>query len=150
MRILKPIWIGLGFIFTGIGAVGIVLPVLPTTPFLLLAAFCFAKGSKRMDAWFRSTKIYKNHLESFVTHRAMTLKTKLTILFSASAMLLFAFGLLTYRGMLNGNPTPTIVGRIIIAIMFPIKYIYFFTMIKTISQEEAEKIRLEDEEKRKA
>jgi len=140
MRIIKIVFIALGFIFTGIGIVGIILPVLPTTPFLLLAAICFAKGSDRMDKWFRSTKIYKNHLESFEKNRAMTLKTKLTILFSASAMLIFAFLMMQFKAMNNGNTTANIIGRILILCMFPIKYIYFFTRIKTISNEEALKI----------
>lgn len=146
MRILKPIWIALGFIFTGLGCIGIPLPILPTTPFLLLAAFCFAKGSRHMDAWFKSTRLYKNHLESFATHRAMTLKTKLTILFTASAMLIIAFAMMTMKAMRTGNTVPNIIGRVFILCMIPIKYIYFFTMIRTISSEEAEKIRAEDEE----
>lgn len=146
MRILKPIWIALGFIFTGLGCVGIPLPILPTTPFLLLAAFCFAKGSRHMDAWFKSTRLYKNHLESFATHRAMTLKTKLTILFTASAMLIIAFAMMTMKAMRTGNTVQNIIGRVFILCMIPIKYIYFFTMIRTISSEEAEKIRAEDEE----
>lgn len=149
MKIMKPVWIVLGFIFAGIGAVGVPLPVLPTTPFLLLAAFCFAKGSKRVDKWFRGTKLYKNHLESFVTHRAMTLKTKLTILFTASAMLILAFVMMTIKAVRTGNTVANVIGRIFIVAMIPIKYIYFFTMIKTISPEEAEKIKIEDEERKK-
>ena len=42
---LRILWLILGFAAIGIGAVGVVLPVLPTTPFLLLASFCLAKGS---------------------------------------------------------------------------------------------------------
>lgn len=148
MKIMKPIWIALGFIFAGIGAVGIPLPVLPTTPFLLLAAFCFAKGSKRIDRWFRGTKLYKNHLESFVLHRAMTLKTKLAILFSASAMLAAAFAMMTVKAARTGNSAPNVIGRIFIVCMIPIKYTYFFTRIRTISPEESKKIL--DKEKNKA
>ena len=77
MRIL---FIILGFIFVGIGVIGIAVPILPTTPFLLLASFFFAKGSKKFHDWFMSTKLYKKHLESFVKSRAMTLKSKLSIL----------------------------------------------------------------------
>ena len=48
----KIFWIGLGLLCVGIGAVGVVLPVLPTTPFLLVASFAFTKGSDRFRMWF--------------------------------------------------------------------------------------------------
>ncbi len=88
---MRYIYVVLGFISLGLGMVGIALPVLPTVPFLLLASFFFAKGSERFDRWFKASKIYKNHLESFDRDRSMTLKTKLTILIPVSLMLLFAF-----------------------------------------------------------
>ena len=60
----------------GLGIVGIFLPALPTVPFLLLASFCFSKGSKRFHDWFIQTKLYKNHLENFEKNKSMTLKNK--------------------------------------------------------------------------
>lgn len=87
---LRILWLILGFAAIGLGAVGVVLPVLPTTPFLLLASFCLAKGSEKFHTWFTGTKLYKNHLDDFVQNRSMTLKTKLGILLPASAMLLLA------------------------------------------------------------
>ena len=64
-RIKNVIYTALAFLFLGIGAVGVVVPVLPTTPLLLAAAFFFAKGSVRFHDWFLSTGLYKKHLESF-------------------------------------------------------------------------------------
>ncbi|MEI0558002.1 YbaN family protein [Brachyspira intermedia] len=122
MRIL---FICLGFIFVGIGAVGIVVPILPTTPFLLLASFFFAKGSKRFHDWFMSTKLYKKYLESFVKSRAMTLKAKLTILLPVSAMLIVTF---IFVNNLHA--------RIALVILFIAKYVYFFTQIRTIKEGE--------------
>lgn len=135
---MKIVFIILGFIFIGLGCLGIPLPVLPTTPFLMLAAICFAKGSKRLDAWFKSTKLYQKHLESFVEKREMTLKAKLTILLTASAMLLFSFGMMQYKAIVNGNSVGNIIGRITVLCMIPIKYVFFFTRIKTVPQERNE------------
>ena len=67
----------LGLFFFGLGALGAVLPVLPTTPFLLLASFFFLRSSKRLNDWFLQTKLYKRYLANFVENREMTLRTKL-------------------------------------------------------------------------
>ncbi|MGE9883126.1 YbaN family protein [Blautia obeum] len=120
---IKIIWMAAGVVFLVIGAVGVALPVLPTTPFLLLASFCLAKGSRRLHEWFVGTQLYQNHLDSFVRNRAMTLKTKLGILFPASAMLLLAFA-----AMQN------VYGRGFILFLILFKYIYFFTCIRTIRE----------------
>mgnify|MGYP000585710000 CR=1 FL=1 len=70
---LRIFWILLGFICLGLGAVGVVLPILPTVPFFMATVFCFAKSSKRLHDWFIGTKLYKKHLDSFVKQRAMTM-----------------------------------------------------------------------------
>ena len=88
---MKYLYIALGLLSMAVGAVGVVLPLLPTVPFLLLASFFFAKGSDRFHNWFKSTKLYKNHLESFEKNRSMTLKTKLCIVLPVSFMLCMAF-----------------------------------------------------------
>jgi uncharacterized membrane protein YbaN (DUF454 family) len=90
-KLIKPLFIALGFLAFGVGTVGIVLPVLPTTPLYLLAAFCFARGSERFHKWFIGTKLYKKYLDNFVRNRAMTLKAKLSLCIPVSAMLAAAF-----------------------------------------------------------
>ena len=74
MNIKKAFFIVLGCLSLGLGAVGAVLPILPTVPFLMLAAFCFAKSSEKLHNWFVATKLYKKNLESFVQGKGMTMK----------------------------------------------------------------------------
>ena len=73
---MKIIYILLGCLSLAIGGIGVVLPLLPSFPFLLFAAFCFAKSSKRLHTWFLGTSLYKNNLESYVKGQGMTRKTK--------------------------------------------------------------------------
>lgn len=127
-NLLKSFWLFLAFFCFGIGTAGVVLPVLPTTPFLLLASFCFAKGSKKFHIWFQSTKLYKKHLDGFVKERSMSLKAKLCVLFPASTMLVCAM-------IVMENP----VGRMFLVFLVLFKYTYFFTRIGTVSYEEKRK-----------
>ena len=119
---IKILWLAAAFISMALGAIGVILPVLPTTPFLLLA-----KGSERFHKWFTKTKLYKKHLDSFVKNRAMTLKTKLCILIPASCMLVLAM-----IAMSN------IYGRVFIVFLIIFKYVYFFTTIPYSAKIETE------------
>lgn len=76
MKIGKIILIAAGCICLALGTVGIVLPILPTVPFYMATAFCFAKSSERLHRWFVSSGVYKKHLQSFVEKRGMLLKTQ--------------------------------------------------------------------------
>ena len=120
----------MGFIFMGIGTVGTVVPILPTVPFLIAAAFCFAKGSKRFHEWFSNTKIYQDHLQSFVEHRSMTRKQKFRALGLMTVMLVIAMGFL-----------PAWKGRVGLLAVIIFNYIFFAVGIRTITEEEADKIK---------
>lgn len=124
-RIKKYIYITVGMIAFILGAIGVIIPILPTTPFLLVASFCFAKGSEKFHNWFTNTKIYKKHLENFVKERAMTLKQKIGLLALANTML--AIPLIT---------VDILPMRITIIVLIIIKLYYFIFRIKTISPEE--------------
>lgn len=117
----KIIFITLGFLMLGLGFLGVILPILPTTPFLLVASYFFASGSEKFHQWFVGLPIYKKHLEAFAKDRAMTLKTKWSILLPVSGMLIFAMMIV-----------PFFWARVLIMIVFVSKYVYFFTQIKTI------------------
>ncbi|PKM67365.1 MAG: DUF454 domain-containing protein [Firmicutes bacterium HGW-Firmicutes-19] len=85
---MKIILISLGWIFATIGIVGAFVPVLPTTPFLLLAAFFFARGSQKFHDRLTQSSLYKKHVESTISEGKMPVKTKIRIVTTAYAMLL--------------------------------------------------------------
>ncbi|QLB12955.1 hypothetical protein EV697_102370 [Bisgaardia hudsonensis] len=120
---MKIVYIVLGFIFLGLGILGIILPLMPATPFLLLTLFFFAKGSDRVHNWFIQTNIYKKHLKSFKEQRGLTKKAKFWILLFATITLTMGFIF-----------TPSIIGKSIIVIVLIMKYIAFFFWIKTIEE----------------
>ena len=68
--------IGAGLVCTALGAVGIVLPGLPTTPFLLLAAFCFSRSSERFHRWLLSHRWLGTYIRNFEQGRGMTRRDK--------------------------------------------------------------------------
>lgn len=77
---MKYVNAALGLLFFGLGALGAFLPVLPTTPFLLLASFFFLRSSTKLNAWFCSTKLYKRYLSNYAEKREMTLRSKLMLM----------------------------------------------------------------------
>jgi len=91
MKIKKIIYIVVGCIGVGIGAVGAVVPMLPAFPFLLLATVCFAKSSEKLHTWFINTKLYKKNLESYVQGRGMTKATKIRIMITVTLLMSFGF-----------------------------------------------------------
>ena len=95
----RVLWIVLGCIGVGLGAVGAALPLLPAFPFLLLAAFSFAKSSERLHTWFVNTKLYQNNLESYVTHRVMTMRTKRRVMATVTLLMAFGFTLMFLKGL---------------------------------------------------
>lgn len=69
-----------GFVSLVVGVIGIVLPIVPTTPFLLLAGFCFARSSKRFEKWLRNTKIYQFYVADYVETKSISRKRKKQII----------------------------------------------------------------------
>lgn len=120
-RTTSLIWGITGLICFGVGAIGAVIPLIPTTPFILLAAFCFARSSRKLNAWFRSTKLYKTVIEGLVTRRAMTLSAKLKLLAPICTLLIIAIALM--------HNVP--VGQIVVGIVLVAHVIYFGFVVKT-------------------
>ena len=65
-----------GFLLVGIGVIGIFLPILPTTIFLILASACFVKGSPRANEWLRNHKILGMYIKNYQDKSGLTIKAK--------------------------------------------------------------------------
>ena len=99
MKMKKMIWLMLGFLGLGLGAVGAVVPMLPAFPFLMLALFSFGKSSEKLHRWFIGTKLYKNNLESFVTGQGMSWHTKIKIMITVTLLMAFGFTMMLRAGL---------------------------------------------------
>ena len=87
----KIIFIFLGSLFLSVGIIGIILPMLPTTPFLLLTAFFYINSSEKLYSKFVRSRIYQKYVATFKRNKGLTLKAKLSILIPVWGMLLIMF-----------------------------------------------------------
>jgi uncharacterized membrane protein YbaN (DUF454 family) len=107
-----------GFLLLALGIVGIVLPVLPTTPFLLAASFCFLKSSKRLHTWLMTHKHFGPRIKR-ITESGLTRREKISIY-------LFVLAILTPVFILTNSPHL----RIFLLVLMMVKGILFLR-IKT-------------------
>jgi uncharacterized membrane protein YbaN (DUF454 family) len=86
---VRIVYLTLGLIALFVGAVGVIVPLLPTVPFVLLAAFFFARSSPRLEQWLVHHPRFGSHIEAWRTRRAISRKGKKAALvaFGASAVL---------------------------------------------------------------
>ncbi|MEA4920965.1 MAG: YbaN family protein [Clostridiaceae bacterium] len=112
----------LGLICFALGAIGVFLPILPTTPFLMVSAFCFAKSSPKLNNWFKGTNLYKKHLKSYTESRSMTVKTKVTIMMTVTVLMSGGFI------MMDAVP----IGRAFLCFIWVCHAIYLVFRVKTI------------------
>lgn len=127
MKIKKVLYIAVGCIGVGLGAIGAVLPILPTFPFLLLAAYCFARSSERLHTWFIGTKLYKNNLESYVKGQGMTRKTKIRIMTTVTLLMSIGFVMMMLRSVY--------IPCIILGVVWIFHIVYFLFGVKTLPEE---------------
>lgn len=120
----KMLYIILGCIGVGLGAVGAVVPMLPAFPFLMLAAFCFARSSEKLNNWFINTKLYKDNLADYVAGRGMTMKTKVRIMITVTLLMSIGFVMMGIKGVA--------VGCIVLGCVWAFHIVYFLFGVKTI------------------
>jgi uncharacterized membrane protein YbaN (DUF454 family) len=92
----KWILVTIGIVAVGLGVIGVFVPLLPTTPFLLLAAACFVRSSDRLYAWLIHHKWFGDYIRHYREHRAITLRAKVvTLLLLWGVIGYTAFGIVT-------------------------------------------------------
>ncbi|MGG7606446.1 YbaN family protein [Massilia sp. BKSP1R2A-1] len=103
---MKPFYNVAGAIAVLLGILGIFLPLLPTTPFLLLASWCFARGSDRLHGWLLSHRVFGEYLRNFEAGRGIPLKAKIvaTVMLWGSLLL----GMRRFEGL----PVPALLGLV--------------------------------------
>lgn len=132
--ILRVLFLFFGCLSLIAGCIGIFLPILPTVPFFLLTAFCFAKGSKKFHDWFLATSLYKKYMSGVAEHHCMTLKGELFLLGIVSLMLIAATYFANVLAM-----------SIVIPILIACKYAYFIFKITPVDKEELELLKKQKE-----
>ncbi len=122
MNIKKTLFVATGCVSLALGTLGIILPLLPTVPLYLLTAYCFARSSEKLHTWFVNTKLYKNNLESYVKGEGMTVKTKVRIMVTVTALMSMGFF------MMDKVP----VARLMLTSVWVFHLVYFVFRVKTI------------------
>ncbi|EGQ3236530.1 DUF454 domain-containing protein [Staphylococcus pseudintermedius] len=118
---MRYLLLGIGDIFTLLGFAGAVLPLLPTTPFLLVAVLCFAKSSDRFHDWLIQTKVYQAYVEDFRKHRGYTMKKKIQLLISLYIVVGFSIWMVDVTMI-----------RLGLLVMVVIQTVVLFTWVKTL------------------
>ncbi|MDA4845418.1 YbaN family protein [Hoeflea poritis] len=97
-RLQCYLWLAAGCISLALGIIGIVLPLLPTTPFLLLAAFCFARGSEKLHSWLVNHPRLGPPIRDWETYRAISKRGKVMAMIAIVAVFVISIlaGVATY------------------------------------------------------
>ncbi len=89
MKSIKRIlWLIAGIICLALGIIGVVLPILPTTPFMLLATFCFAKSSKRLHSWLINHPQFGPPIRNWHEHGAISKTAKIGAVLTMAVVLI--------------------------------------------------------------
>ncbi len=89
----RTLWLIIGFTSLALGIAGVVLPLLPTTPFVLLAAYCFARSSPRMHDWLMTHKLFGPLIRNWEQHRAIAPRAKLLAVLSMAGVFVLAWAM---------------------------------------------------------
>ena len=90
-RLLRPLYLVAGLVSLVIGVVGIVLPLVPTTPLILLAAYCFSRSSRRLHGWLVGHPRFGRYLRDFELGRGIPRRAKIMAIMLSTAAFTYGF-----------------------------------------------------------
>ena len=101
---LRAGWLVIGFLALALGIIGIPLPLLPTTPFILLAAFAFARSSERLHRWLLEHDTFGTMIENWQRHGAISTRAKALSVVSMAVLFVVAIlsGIAAYVVAIHG------------------------------------------------
>jgi len=89
-RVIRALLLVAGTISLTLGAIGIILPILPTTPFLLLSAACYLRSSERMHKWLLGNRWFGEYIRNYQEGRGIQMKTKIAAITLLWGMIIFS------------------------------------------------------------
>ena len=123
----KLILLSLGWLSFILGMIGVVFPILPTTPFILLAAFLFTKSSKHWEKWLKERRVYHKYVVAYKQNKGLTLRQKVEIFTTVSLLLLVG-------GLLVSHPHM----RFVLAVIAICKFVVLWKVIPTVGIKQGE------------
>lgn len=116
---MKHLYLLAGILSLLLALIGVILPILPTTPLVMLSCYCFSKSSDKFHIWLINSNIYKKYAKDFIENKTLTFRRKVILLSFASTMLLFPLIILDFAF------------KLIIIALYIYLYYYFIYKIST-------------------
>ncbi len=116
---MKYVILGFGTLSLFLGILGVFLPLLPTTPFILISTYLFSKSSPKLNEFVKDSKIYQKYLQDFEKNRSMTRKNKWILLIFVDTIMVISF--------IHLN---NIFLRLVLVFLFLLKHWYFYKYVK--------------------
>ncbi len=110
----RPVYISLGYISLALGVIGVFLPIMPTAPFIILAAFFFSKSSIKLHRWLRQHRIFGAPLRDWENHQVIRTKHKIIATLAASTGLIYPLFFATFANEIK----MVVVGTIVLVFIF--------------------------------